>query len=398
LQFARQSKSVMRYVIDAISDLARITSNNDGREDYISQEENFDPQWSDQNREAESFEPDPGADHNIDDPNQQVLLSQLLDSSFAYVEQLIDSSEFSEAIEFTKELIDRFHTERLRPGLEQIFNNKGAAWLEAQVQQLTSARELVAMELTMRQEKSRKQLSKLPKELQSEITYCMSVPATAGARLWPTIREKASNWLAETRSKDIDLDRFVEALGKSDKELRRLDAIEGFFADKLEAALAIANVIPESIQTRAPEAEIAMPDSLAVTTACNAGSESDKLSLSFSEYQRVTTEKILYALVHKNLPELKQLITGFTGTPSDFNTVGRAIEELLKPFGITVTGAFGPHWAILSLETIDYQCGLQFCLPSGKIAGYLRGTAFSPERSAQALALIARLLSGKRIT
>lgn len=384
----------MRHVIDAISEIARgKPDDDDGCDSEKDRVVLATQQFAGAAAARQRVEPVHHLEQEIRHEKQSLALNELLESSFAYVDQLIESNEIGEAIDFSKHLIDRFQTNLLVSGFDQIFNSRGTGWLETHIQQLTSAREFASLERSGREEKWHKQLAKLPTEIQVAISRCAHSSPEAGELLWQRIRERTHQWLVSIRSKDIDLDRFTEALGYRDYDFERLNTIESYFAEKLDAALALGKTMVEFGLGESAQSHVVEPTLHSRQSDGRIASEAGKLSLAFSEAQRLATEKILFALANQDLSQLKQLLTGFKGTASDFNTIGRAIEELLTPFGINVTGAFGPHWAFINLESPDYEHGIQVCMPSGKITGHAKGTAYCSECVAEALAALAKLLT-----
>lgn len=338
---------------------------------------------------------------------QRLALNALLESSFVYIEKLIDNQEISEAIAFSCELADRFHNELLYFGFKRLAEARGTRWLNEYIDKVQSTYDFFSSERNLREEKQLKQLLKLPASLRSMLSQCSTMDIASASEYWPKVQGDARRWLQAIQTRDIDLDRFVEALGTTDEELETLKGSERFMKLKLHAATRLMKLLEAFVVVTEPGETIhdfSVPDSKelriqpAVTTNDFTKDDSvvaqiKKLGLPLNDYQCHSIESILVAIVGQDLPGLKRILTSFKGTPGDFNLVGRSLELILKKVGITVAGSYGPYWAFLSLETADFQHGIQLAMPSGKITGHIRGTTYSLVHTATALRIISRCVT-----
>lgn len=407
---ALPGKNVMRFVIDAIGDIARgepLKSDRTQSVDRLGAEAANTPDAT-----AATLDDIPVTRFikrsiEVTPEKQRLALNALLESSFAYIEQLIDNQEIGEAIAFTCELADRFHSELLCFGFKRLAESRGSRWLEAYAGKVQAAYQFLSSERNLREEKQLKQLLKLPASLRSMISQCSTMDDARASEYWPKVQGDARRWLQAIQTRDIDLDKFVDSLGSADEELETLKSSERFMKLKLHAATRLIElldgfaVVTESAET---VQDFSVPDSpdlpIQPAVTANEAPKDDsviaqirKLGLPLNDYQCRTIESLLVAIVGQDLPGLKRLLTSFRGTPGDFNLVGRSIEIILKKVGITVAGSYGPYWAFLSLETADFQHGIQLALPSGKITGHVRGTTYSSEHTATALRVISRCVT-----
>jgi hypothetical protein len=399
----------MRFVIDAISDIAR---GEPPRLESSQEFDRFDQFTANDCDTTAEVAAEQTADRSgipskeINPEKQRLALNGLLESSFAHVEQLIDNNEFSEAIEFSIELTDRFHSELLCSGFAQVAASKGTSWLHGYADQLRSSTQFLSNERNLREEKYLRQLLKLPASLRSTIS--LRSDSAPRSQFWTKVQSDARSWLKAIQSSDIDLDKFVEALGIPDLELEKLRQFEHFTKHKLAAATRLIEVLTELPVERAVEVKLddfsiatSRPEQNALNNAVGKDEVDDsliteikKLGLTLNDFQCQTIQSLLIAIAGQDLGYLKRILTSFKGTPGDFNLVGQALERILQRVGISVTGSYGPYWAFLSLETGDYQHGIQLAMPSGKISGHLRGTTYNSDHAASALRALSRCVTG----